>query len=421
MSGKSDFDVLIIGGGLVGASLACALGRSDLRVALVEAREEKPAQPAGLDTRSIALAEGTRRIFESLGIWRDLAAHAAPIRRVHISDRGRFGVTRLNAEDYGYSALGHVADFSVLSRTVARHAQDQPQVQTFCPALLQDLEVGPDHARVQLDLDGARHELRTRLVVAADGARSAVRDRLGIGVVRWDYGQTAVIANVETDRPHDGTAYERFTDTGPLALLPLPDADGAGHRCGVVWTVRSDRAQAVLDYDDDTFLERLQERFGYRLGAFVRVNARQSHPLALLRAREHVRARVALIGNAAHTLHPVAGQGFNLGIRDVAVLGELLAEAGDDAGDWKLLQRYARWRERDQRTMIAFTDGLARVFSNPLPGVGLARDLGLLAVDLLPPFKRLLLRHTMGMAGRLPRLALGLDLTKPTLPQKVES
>lgn len=412
MNAGVDYDVLIVGGGMVGASLACALGQTGLRVALAEARQADAAQQsAELDTRSIALAEGTRRIFETLGIWDDLAEHAAPIRHVHISDRGRFGATRLDAAEYGFAALGHVADIRVLEQTLARHAAAQANVEWLCPATLRQLAVTPDHVEVSLDVDGAERSLRAALVVAADGVRSAVREQLGIAATRWDYGQTAVIANLETERPHRDTAYERFTDSGPVALLPLPAREEAERRCGVVWTVRSGVAQQVMDYSEAEFRQAVQERFGFRLGAFRRVGARQAYPLALTRAREHVRPRVALIGNAAHTLHPVAGQGFNLGMRDVAVLAELLAEASADVGDWALLQRYARWRERDQRTMIAFTDSLVRVFTNPLPGIGLARDLGLLAVDLVPPLKSLLTRHTMGMAGRLPRLARGLKLT----------
>ncbi len=413
MSMSADCDVLIVGGGMVGASLACALGDTSLRVALVEAHAPAPAEPpSGLDTRSIALAEGTRRIFHTLGIWPDIREHAAPIRRVHISDRGRFGATRLEAEEFGHDALGYVANIGVLTETVSRHSQSQANVQTYCPAVLESLRVDSQFAYVQLNVDGETRELSARLVVAADGARSAVRELLGIPVVRWDYDQSAVIANVETGRPHQGTAFERFTDTGPFALLPLPGTRNSDNRCGVVWTVRTEQAQRVLGLGDEEFRTALQERFGHRLGRFGCVGARQSHPLAMVRAREHVRPRVALIGNAAHTLHPVAGQGFNLGIRDVAVLAELLAGAGDDVGDWELLQRYAHWRERDQRTMIAFTDGLARVFSNPLPGVGLARDLGLLAVDTVPALKRMLLRHTMGMAGHVPRLARGLSVVQ---------
>lgn len=418
MNGSQEFDVLIVGGGMVGASLACALGATDLSVALVEGQVGFGDRPSGLDTRSIALAEGTRRIFETLGIWQDLAADAAPIRRVHISDRGRFGATRLDASQYGFPALGYVADISALGRTLAEHASAQPNVELLCPALLKGLTVSPAGAQIRLALDDAEQEVRARLVVAADGARSAVREHLGIGAVHWDYGQTAIIANIETELPHRGTAYERFTDTGPVALLPLPGRSGAEHRCGMVWTVRSARAQQVMDLSDDQFRTAAHERFGYRLGAFGAVGTRQRHPLALTRAREHVRPRVALIGNAAHTLHPVAGQGFNLGMRDVAVLAELIAAAASDVGDWQVLQRYARWRERDQRTMIAFTDGLARIFSNPLPGIGLVRDLGLLAVDMLPPLKSLLLRHTMGMAGRLPRLARGLALERRPLPRE---
>lgn len=411
MTGDNDFDVLIVGGGMVGASLACALGDTGLRIALVEARAgDAPPGAAGLDTRSIALAEGTRRIFATLGVWADLVDHAAPIRHVHISDRGRFGATRLDAAQFGFPALGYVADISVLERTLSRHAAAQTNVEWLSPATLERLDVTPEHVAVELVLDGAPRSLRVGLVVAADGVHSAVREQLGIAASRWDYGQTAIIANVETERPHRHTAYERFTDTGPVALLPLPSRKHAERACGVVWTVRRELAQQVMELSEDDFRAAVQERFGTRLGAFGRVGARQAYPLALTRAREHVRPRVALIGNAAHTLHPVAGQGFNLGMRDVAVLAELLAQAPSDPGDWALLQRYARWRERDQRTMIAFTDSLVRVFTNPLPGIGMARDLGLLAVDLVPPLKRLLVRHTMGLAGRMPRLARGLPL-----------
>lgn len=407
-----DCDVLIVGGGMVGASLACALGNTGLRVALVEAQDAVATGPTGLDTRSIALAEGTRRIFETLGVWSELSARAAPIRQVHISDRGRFGVTRLNAAEHGFDALGYVADIGMLAHTLTRHAEAQANVQWLCPGVLESLEVTPDCVQAQLQVDGAPYPVRAALVVGADGARSAVREQLGIATTRWDYGQTAIIANLQTERPHQDTAFERFTDTGPLALLPLPCGEHSERRCGIVWTVRSNRARTVLDYDDEQFRAAVQERFGFRLGAFQQVSARQAYPLSLTRAKEHVRPRVALIGNAAHTLHPVAGQGFNLGMRDVAVLAELLADARDDVGDWQVLQRYARWRSRDQRTMIAFTDGLARVFSNPLPGIGLARDLGLLAVDMLPPLKQLLMRHTMGMAGHMPRLARGLSLAQ---------
>jgi 2-octaprenyl-6-methoxyphenol hydroxylase len=235
-----------------------------------------------------------------------------------------------------------------------------------------------------------------------------VREQLGIETAQWQYDQTAVIANITPERPHANTAYERFTDTGPLALLPLHD-----DRCALVWTVRTSQVDALMQLDDAAFLAALQERFGQRLGRLLKVGSRQAYPLNLMRARESVRARLALIGNAAHSLHPVAGQGFNLGLRDVAALADVTVEAlrdGVDIGNAAVLQRYADARRRDQRGVIAFTDGLARIFANPLASVALARNLGLIAVDLLPPCKHFLSQRTMGLAGRLPRLARGLPL-----------
>jgi len=219
-----------------------------------------------------------------------------------------------------------------------------------------------------------------------------------------------VITNVTPERAHHNRAFERFTDSGPLALLPMGD-----NRCSVVWTVRGDRADEVMSLEDAPFLNALQERFGARLGSFLRVGKLRAYPLKLVRAEEHVRPRLALIGNAAHTLHPVAGQGFNLGLRDVAVLAEVLsnaAAAGRDIGALEVLQDYARWRRRDHFKMIAFTDGLARVFANPLAPLRALRNIGLLTVDVVPPLKHVLTRHTMGLAGKLPRLARGLSLLR---------
>jgi 2-octaprenyl-6-methoxyphenol hydroxylase len=273
---------------------------------------------------------------------------------------------------------------------------------------LEAVEIQPDVARALVRLDGQTVLLTARLLVAADGANSRVRQQLGIDALRWDYGQTAVIANVSPALPHGNTAYERFTAAGPLALLPMSEG-----RCAVVCTVDRRDRDAVLALDDAAFLAHLQDRFGDRLGRFRRVGQRQDYPLFMVKSREHARHRVAVIGNAAHTLHPIAGQGFNVGIRDVAVLAEVIIDAwraGDDPGQLAVLERYANWRRWDQRRAIAFTDGLARLFVNPLPPLRLARNLGLLAFDLCPPVKRLLARQTMGLDGRLPRLARGLPL-----------
>jgi 2-octaprenyl-6-methoxyphenol hydroxylase len=245
-------------------------------------------------------------------------------------------------------------------------------------------------------------------VVAADGTMSPVRQMLGIEVERHDYQQVALIANVSTERPHDFVAYERFTDSGPLALLPMSDG-----RCSLVWTHRTEELAATEALDDAAFLNKLQERFGYRLGRFTRVGRRASYPLALMRAKEDFRGRVVLIGNASHTLHPVAGQGFNLGLRDVAVLADLLFDAdksGHDPGSRDLLNQYSAWREQDMDRVSLYTDFLVRVFSNPWGPVGHARACGLSAANILRPVKHALARQSMGLQGHLPRLARGLSL-----------
>ena len=235
---------------------------------------------------------------------------------------------------------------------------------------------------------------------------------MGIRSFGTDYGQTAVITNVSCERPHQHVAYERFTDSGPLAVLPLPDLGGES-RCSIVWSVRKAQLDEMLALDDESFLERLQARFGDHLGHFTRAGERVAYPLSLRQAREHVRERLALIGNAAHTIHPIAGQGFNLGLRDVAVLAQVLVEAqqaGQDIGTLNTLKNYARWRRRDHLRVIGFTDSMVRVFSNNFTPLALVRNIGLVAADLLPPVKRLITRQAMGLTGKLPRLARGLKL-----------
>ncbi len=424
----SDYDILIIGGGMVGASLACALGNQPgLRIGLIEATSIHTAAPdmaipPSYDDRSIALAYGTRRIFEGMGLWPLLADSTSPIKKIHVSDRGHFGVTRLNCADEGVEAMGYVVVSRVLGQILARALAKLSNVELICPALLTDLTINATLtakgvAQVTVidqirDQAGAHIEsertLTAQLVVAADGGKSAVRERLGIASTTWDYHQTAIITNITPQHHHAQTAYERFTHTGPIAMLPIND-----NRCAVVWTVASDAAANIMRMDDDTFRHALQAAFGYRLGKLQKVGTRHAYPLALTAAREHVRPHLAIIGNAAHTLHPIAGQGFNLGLRDVAALAQIVVDArraGRDIGSMEVLADYADWRRNDQRRAIAFTDSLVRIFTNPLTPFTLGRNLGLVAVDLLPPLKHILARQTMGLVGKLPRLARGLGL-----------
>ncbi len=405
---NQDYDVIIIGGGMVGASLARSLAGRGLKIAVVEAWPLRSGRQPSYDDRAIALAYGSRLILQGMGIWSSLEADAEPIRRIHVSDRGHFGFTRLEASEQGVDALGYVVTAQRLGEIFMQDLEGLTGAAFFCPASLQSFEVTEDAVSVLIIMDGEKQVLRGRLLVAADGNRSLVREGLGIEVREWDYGQTAVISNLTPEAEPDGTAFERFTDTGPMALLPL-----SGGRYGLVWTLAEAEVDGVMALDERGFLRRVQERFGYRLGRFEKAGRRSSYPLKLLHAREHVRPRVALIGNAAHAVHPITGQGFNLGIRDVAVLAEVISDAckaGDDPGSLRVLQGYADWRKRDQQTVVMLTDGLVRLFTNPLLPLRLGRNLGLLALDLLPGAKRQLTRQFMGLSGRLPRLSRGLPL-----------
>ncbi len=404
-----DYDVLIIGGGLVGASLACALRPSGLKVAVVEAVPFGASTQPSYDDRTVALALGSQRILRAMGVWSKLDVRGVnPIERIHISDRGHLGMARLTAAHAGTTALGYVVENRVLGAALQQAVSDNPCVDLICPASLQALEFADDRVIATLDQAGKAVQVQARLLVAADGTRSSARELAGIGVREVDYAQTAVVSNVTPERAHGNTAYERFTDTGPLALLPMSEG-----RCAVVWSMRPAEVDAVLALDDDAFLAQLQARFGQRLGHLRQPGKRIAYPLRLLRAREHVRARLAIIGNAAHTVHPVAGQGFNLGLRDVATLAEVLtdaARAGSDIGALAVLDTYDRWRRHDTAAVSSFTGGMIRVFSNDFGPLAAARGLGLLAVDMLPPVKQALLRRTMGLAGRLPKLARGVPL-----------
>jgi len=403
-----DADVLIIGGGLVGASLACALGQAGVRVTIVEASPLRVDQQPGYDERSIALAQGSQRIFSGLGLWSSLQEQVCPIHTIHVSDRGHFGFTRLHREQEGVPALGYVATARVLGKVLLERLAELDTVRVLAPAQLAGFRVGDDTVEAELVIDDRTVSCSANLLVAADGAQSSIRTQLGIETTQRDYRQTAVIANVTPDRPHANIAYERFTDTGPMALLPMTD-----QRSALVWTVRPEQSDELMALNDAEFLSRLQARFGYRLGRFLKVGRRNAYPLFLLRARESVRPRMALIGNAIHTLHPVAGQGFNLGLRDVAALAEVVIDAqrnGRDIGGSTVLDRYADWRQADQRRVAFFTDSMVRLFSLSFPPVTWARDAGMLALDICPPAKRWFGRLTMGRSGHLPRLARGLNL-----------
>ena len=408
---KESYDIVIVGGGMVGASLALALAPLPWRIAVVEAFAPSSESQPSYDDRATALAEGSRRIFDTLGVWPALAPSTAPIRRIHVSDRGRFGFARLAAADYGVEALGHVVENRRLGTVLWDALAGCPRVDLLAPCRVVAVDAAGEPATVEVEsADGEARTLTASLVVAADGARSRTREMLGMPVRTDDYGQQALIANVTvTDGGAGDEAFERFTEEGPLALLPM-----TGKRWSLVWTMSPERAAVVAQTDEPAFLAALQEAFGYRLGGFERAGRRQSYPLQLVAALEQRLGRVLLIGNAAHGLHPVAGQGFNLGLRDVAVLADVLAsasEAGGDPGATATLEAYLDWRRADHERVISLTDSLVRLFTNPLAPVRGARALGLIGLDLIGPAKDLFARQAMGLEGRLPRLARGLPLT----------
>lgn len=406
MDAGLDHDLIIIGGGLAGASLALALKDLPLSIALIEAVAYDAAVQPAFDARAIALAAGSQRILHDMGLWDSIAARGATaIENIHIGEQGGFASARLSAEEAQLAALGQVVEAHVLGASIAEALAQADRIELISPAEFIALNQDATGVDIELRQGGRTRRRRSRLVIAADGGHSAVRDALGGATWGWNYGQSAVIATLSADRPHRHWAYERFTRTGPLALLPCDPPTGSeiqlhGHRWSLVWTVRTAQAEPLLALDDAEFLQALQPAFGYRAGRFLRVGARSAYPLALRFVRKAVHGRVAFIGNAAHTLHPVAGQGFNLGLRDVAALAKTLAAAlaqDLDIGSADVLKTYARWRRPDYLRTALFTDGLIRSFSNNQPPLRLARNLGLLALNALPFARRSLARQAMGL------------------------
>lgn len=409
-AGIAEVDVAIVGGGLVGASLAIALEPLGLRVALVESVAPQAASQPSFDDRTTALGNGTRRIFEALGLWADVAAQAAPIRRIHVSDAGRFGFARLAAEEQGIEAFGYVVTNRAIGAALRGRLAGLARLDQRMPVRVTAVHDGPQS--LELALDPGAQRLRAKLVVAADGAHSVVRSAAGLEAGVEDYKQVAIVAHLRAAQPGDGTAFERFTPNGPIAVLPLRDGSH-----GVIWTLAPAAAERALALDDAHYLQELQQAFGWRAGRFVHVGQRSAYPLRLTRATQTTAARTVLVGNAAQALHPVAGQGFNLGLRDAATLAELLAErlaaapAGAlDCGAPDLLAEFADRRRADRDGVTRFTDGLVKLFGDERPGFGTARDLGLLLFDLSPTAKSALSRISWGFAGRTPRLARGVGV-----------
>ncbi|MDO9106650.1 MAG: 2-octaprenyl-6-methoxyphenyl hydroxylase [Methylovulum sp.] len=394
---QSDYDLLIVGGGLAGMCLALALKDAGLKLAIVEAstRGQRYASPAG--DRALALAAGTVEVLAELGVWQGITDKATAISHIHVSDRGHFGKVRLSAVKENVAALGYV----ITARDIETHLAElveQAGISVHCPARVVGLMSGSGEVNASLKNADETWTVSAKLLVGADGGNSSVRQLLDIPQQLTDYQQTALVTTVKAGIPHNNTAFERFTASGPLALLPV-----AKNHCSVVWTRGTEDAAALMLGSEADFIAELQHCFGYRLGELNLAAPRRSFPLSLIRAERMLAGRALIIGNAVHQLHPVAGQGFNLGLRDVVELAECLVQAasnGADIGAAEILTAYTQARQQDHDRVIGFTDSVVKIFSNDWLALAAARNIGLAVLDHIPGAKSMLTRQAMGFSGK---------------------
>lgn len=399
----ADYDLVIAGGGMVGSALACALGNTELRIALLEGAPLERIRPdVDLDIRVSAISRASQRIFAAVGAWQEMTAwRVSPFRDMRVWDADGFGEIHFDSAAIGEPLLGWIIENRVIQYALLERVRQLPAVELFCPAALETAQALEDNRwRVQLS-DG--RELTARLLVGADGAQSKVRQAAHISTGGWSYDQQGVVTNVRTAQPHQETAWQRFLPTGPLAFLPLHDG-----RCSIVWSTTPEQADTLLTLNEEDFAQALGEAFDWRLGPILEVGQRGAFPLRLQHTHQYVKPGLALIGDAAHVVHPLAGQGVNLGLLDAATLAEVILDAlaeNRDIGSLRVLRRYERWRKGDNLLMLGMMDGFKRLFGTSLPPISLLRNLGLTLTDTAKPLKNLIARRAMGLEGDLPRLA----------------
>ncbi|MGH7073082.1 MAG: UbiH/UbiF/VisC/COQ6 family ubiquinone biosynthesis hydroxylase [Stellaceae bacterium] len=392
----------IVGGGLNGLTLAIACAAAGIDVAVIDREDPTRMVSAEFDGRTSAIAFGSKRVLDGIGVWPLLANKAEAIREIRVADDSSPLFLHYDHREIGNEPLGWIVENRDLRHALQERAAQLPGLRLITRAKVEHAEREASVARLHLD---AGRTVAAQLVAAADGKASPLREAAGIRAIAWSYPQTGIVATVRHARPHHGIAVEHFLPAGPFAILPM-----TGNRSSIVWTERSALAPKLLAMNEADFHRELARRFGDFLGTLEVEGPRWSYPLAFLHAERYIARRLALVGDAAHVIHPIAGQGLNLGIRDIAALAECLVDGrrlGLDLADLSILTRYENWRRFDTLTLSAVTDGLNRLFSNSIAPVKLARDLGLAAVGKVPPVKRLFMRHAMGIVGEQPRLVRG--------------
>ncbi len=402
-----DYDILIVGGGMVGATIACALGDTPLRIGVVEAHEAETDWPEEeFDIRVSAITRATQRVFAAVGAWEGMVQRrVCAYRHMQVWDATGSGEIDFDAADIGESDLGLIVENRVILAALLERMAKFENVEFICPARVAELERRDDGVTLSLE-DG--RALTAKLIVGADGANSWVREQAGIDTTGWSYDQTAVVSTIKTSRYHEDTCWQRFMPTGPLAFLPLP-----GGYSSIVWSTSPERATELVEMEESRFLDELQLAFGDKLGRMESTGPRGAFPLVLRHANRYTGKRLVLTGNAAHAIHPLAGQGLNLGVSDAAALAEVLLEAytkKQDIGDMAVLRRYERWRKADNVAVMAAMDGFKRLFSNDNGLLKLVRNMGMSLADKAGPAKNLMIRRAMGLTGDLPKLTRGITL-----------
>lgn len=400
-----DYDVVIIGAGMVGASLACALAPSGLRIAIIESITLSNEQQPSYDDRGITLSPSSKRILEHIGVWQQVQSSTTPIKKIHISEQGRFAFTHLDAAETGHAELGHVVVARSLGLALHKQMSSFENVKLICPAELKHFQKTDSGMALEISHSNKTEMMSAGLLVGADGSRSLVRRLAGINTKENDFKQTAIVANITTQKPNNATAYERFTSHGPVAILPIDK-----NRSVLVFTVNKGDAERYLSMSDEQYSRAIETEFGRRLGKIEQVGHRCSYPIVFIEAMEQYQEQLILLGNSAHSIHPNAAQGFNLGLRDVAGLVECIFAGigkGLSTDDVSILENYIKLREADQQRVMRFTNGLANSFYNKLPLLSCARNVAMLLFDTIPDLKTSFVEKTMGIAGLQPRLVRG--------------